>query len=532
MNRYRDIKVGERELVLYLPPSYEQTSEQTSEQSSRSYPVVYVQDGEFLFDGCISYLEHLYASGALEELILVGIRTELRNDEYTPWPTEALVPGMKGFGGKGEAYVNEVADVIKPYIDRHYRTQKDAVHTAMIGGSFGGLISLFAGYWRPDTFGRLGLLSASFWYEGLLDYIQTGKGLDTALRIYMSVGLCEGIYKQNIQRNMVPFTHKAASFFIGKGFPEESLRLVTDPQGTHDDVFMIQQFPKALQWLFNGKQKERLQLHSAAKENPGSFRIPGTRVWEMRSTRTGRKYRISVAEPTSQPLATGYPVLYALDANASFGSLAESLRLQSRGPHGIPPVLVVGIGYDSEDPIVTDQRFYDYTVHADESELPARPGGSPWPETGGADDFLAFIEEQLKPEIERRYPVDRSRQSLFGHSLGGFLALYSLFTTQGNFQRYISASPSVWWKNHFLYTKWSEMEERLKTPSDKGSELLIVIGLKEKSSMVQDARNLYDLLKDSGRERGIHTILKEVPEEGHVSVIPAMISPMLRFVTK
>lgn len=521
MKHFEHVKVGQREIILYLPPSYAQ-------QPDRRYPVAYVQDGGYLFTECSNYLEHLFAIGELDELILVGITTLNRNDEYTPWPAESLLPHRSPFGGKGKAYVDEVADVLKPYIDDHYRTQKEAEYTAIIGGSFGGLISLFAGYWRPETFGLIGLLSTSFWYEGVMDYIQDHEGLSNRLKVFMSVGLCEGIYKQNVQKHMVSNTKAAASLFVEKGLPEHSLRFVADPQGTHDDLFMIQRFPEALQWLFK-KRGDVQDPQDPAAESIREFSIPGTEVWDMKSDRTGRSYRIHIAKPADPPPEEGYPVLYSLDANASFGTLAESMRLQSRRPHGISPALIVGIGYDSNDPIVSNERFYDYTVYADEAELPARPNREPWPKTGGADEFLTFIEEELKPRVEERYAIDRSKQSLFGHSLGGFLSLYSLFTRPGTFQRYIAASPSVWWKNHVLYKVWNDREEA-KAQQEKRLELLIVVGAEEKPSMVRDAKDLYALLQASST--GIHSMLQVIEDEGHVSVIPSLISPMFRFITR
>lgn len=68
----------------------------------------------------------------------------------------------------------------------------------------------------------------------------------------------------------------------------------------------------------------------------------------------------------------------------------------------------------------------------------------------GAEQFLAFIEEELKPLIEREVPIDRTRQTLFGHSLGGWLVLYTLFTRSRAFQYYAAGSPSIWWKNRCI----------------------------------------------------------------------------------
>ena len=516
MNRFQQLVVGQREVILYLPPSYETTN--------RFYPVAYVQDGGDLFTDGLNYLEHLFADNRLEEAILVGVVTPSRNDEYTPWPADPLLDGYPAFGGSGKAYVDELADVVKPYIDSRYRTLKEADSTAMIGASLGGLVSLFAGFWRPDAFGRIGLLSASFWYEGVMDYIRSHEALGLEQRVYMSFGSCEGIYKTSIQKNMVPCSKEAHRLWLEKGYPKSHLKLAIDPDGTHDALFMLKHFPEALKWLFD---KGAASPDNHLNADLGAYRVPGTRTWEMKSSRTGREYRIFIAVPVVPPPEEGYPVLYALDANASFGSLAESLRLQSRGPHGIPPALIVGIGYDSEDPIVSKERFIDYTVHADETELPPRPNGSAWPATGGAEAFLAFIEEELKPAIERSFPVNRAKQSFFGHSLGGFLTLYALFTRPAAFRRYIAASPSIWWKNHMLLELLNAKKAGFES-LEPGAELLLCVGSGEKPSMIADAKKLHQALDSVV---GLPHSFLEVEGEGHVSVLPALISPLLRYVT-
>ena len=94
MNRYMQLVVEGRELSLYLPPSYQ--------ESDRSYPVAYVQDQGDMFKDCLNYLNHLFAVGQLEEVILVGISSTNRNREYTPWPAEPLLESNPPFGGEGE----------------------------------------------------------------------------------------------------------------------------------------------------------------------------------------------------------------------------------------------------------------------------------------------------------------------------------------------------------------------------------------------------------------------------------------------
>lgn len=578
MNRYQKLSALDRELTLYLPPSYH--------QSDRCYPVAYVQDGGDSFMDCLNYLEHLFKNGRIGELILVGITTDYRNDEYTPWPAKSLLEGSIPFGGRGREYVDEVADRFKPYIDERYRTRPEAEHTGIIGASFGGLISMFAGYWRPDTFGRIGMLSASLWYEGVMEFIRGHEKLPPGLRIYMSVGQYEGAYKQGIQKFMTPSNLEAYRIWTLEEGADSRVRLHVDPEGTHDPIFMSRRFPDAASWLFaedgSGAVKSReatehdvrterqavsaegvrgftasadanaaaleagmlseaavgMQIGSVSTQSDTTstqsetagpaYRISGTVTWSMQSESTGRVYRISVAEPMGPPPECGYPVLYSLDANASFGTLAEAVRLQSRTPRGITPSIIVGIGYDSDSPIVTDERFYDYTVPAAAQELPVRPNGMPWPETGGAEDFLDFIELQLIPRIASRYPVNPEKQSVFGHSLGGFFVLYALFTRPHIFRRYIAASPSVWWKQHVLYKTW-EVSKPFLQPFDLQRELSIFVGTEEKPAMVQDARDLYEKLRE--HRHLLHTELHEIEGEGHVSVLPSLVSPLLRLIS-
>lgn len=540
MNRYQKLSALDRELTLYLPPSYD--------ESDRCYPVAYVQDGGDSFMDCLNYLEHLFKDGRLRELILVGIATENRNDEYTPWPAKPLLEGRPPFGGRGREYVDEVADRIKPYIDSCYRTRPEPEHTGIIGASFGGLISMLAGYWRPDTFGRIGMLSASLWYEGVMEFIREHGKLPPGLRVYMSVGQYEGAYKQGIQKHMTPSNLEAFRIWSGEEGAESRVKLHMDPDGTHDPIFMSRRFPDAVSWLFDENGSGAVKTRAAAEHDASTagqavaaegirgipetagpaYRISGTVTWSMRSESNGRAYRISVAEPIGPPPEGGYPVLYSLDANASFGTLAEAVRLQSRTPRGITPSIIVGIGYESDSPIVTDERFYDYTVPAAAHELPVRPNGMPWPETGGADDFLDFIELQLIPRVASQYPVNPGKQSVFGHSLGGFFVLYALFTRPHVFRRYIAASPSVWWKQHVLYKTW-EVTKLFFRPLDFQRKLSIFVGTEEKPSMVQDARDLYAKLRE--HKDLLQAELHEIEGEGHVSVLPSLVSPLLRLIS-
>nr|WP_256975802.1 alpha/beta hydrolase-fold protein [Paenibacillus sp. MY03] len=561
MNWFRNMEANGRRLTILLPPSYE-----TDAGRERRYPVAYVQDGGDLFQLVANQLQHLTRQGKLQEVLYVGVHTPNRNDEYTPWPASPLLSTYPAFGGGARAYLDELADSVKPFVDDLFRTKPEREHTALIGGSFGSLVSLFGGLWRPDTFGLLGLLSASFWYEGVMPHLRNNDAPRGDLRIYMSVGDAEGIYKTNIQRHMVEATLEARKLWQEKGFPDDRLLFRLEEGGTHDALCMAGNLPRALQWLFGPPEEAAGAVESSEFEQigeksligacantetrlsagqsaagaiatlapfvsrqAGGYVVPRTEQREIQSRRNGRKYRIFISVPAADPPSEGFPVLYTLDANASFASIAEAVRLQMRGPQGISPPLVVGIGYDAEGPIVSEDRFLDYTDPAEPSELPTRPDGSDWPLTGGAAVFSDFIEEELKPAIEALYPVDRTRQTLFGHSLGGYYVLRTLAEKPNSFQTYIAGSPSIWWKNHSLLERLPELERRLLS-GEVAAALLIGVGGREKAGMAEDAERLYQRLLPLAGEGRLRLSFRKFEEEGHVSVIHPLISEMLRFI--
>lgn len=252
----------------------------------------------------------------------------------------AASPGRPDFGGGGRAYVDELADVIKPAVDRALRTKPEREHTAVAGGSLGGLISLFAALWRPDRFGAAGLLSPSLWFDGVMASIRTGATPDSALRLYVSVGSCEGRFKANRQRDMVPFVLEACRIWESGGFPGEQLRLHVEEGATHDLLFMARQLPDALRHLFAGSAADeppgtaassspgegmlpaaslagkKAGVHprasdaeaSASRPNmdreDGRYRVSGTESFLMRSRHTGQEYEIYVhvpGKPAPQP---------------------------------------------------------------------------------------------------------------------------------------------------------------------------------------------------------------------------------------
>lgn len=237
-----------RELFIYLPPSYE--------TSRAKFPVVYVQDGGYLFDPRQNHslvrLERMFAHGELGELLLVGIEPKNRLDEYTPWYAKALSDKYADFGGQGFRYLSFLVEELKPYIDREYKTDSRRQQTGMIGASLGGLISIYAAYLCPNVFGKIGSISGSFWYEGFIDFMQS-KNVDPGLKIYMDVGSVEGIEKQSIQKEMVLKTKEAYTILLNNGLTRERLQFVLEEGAPHDRIFFSKRFPEAVKWLYSNE---------------------------------------------------------------------------------------------------------------------------------------------------------------------------------------------------------------------------------------------------------------------------------------
>ncbi|MBD1382817.1 alpha/beta hydrolase [Metabacillus arenae] len=261
------------------------------------------------------------------------------------------------------------------------------------------------------------------------------------------------------------------------------------------------------------------------------FTIAGTEQHQIVS-KTNREYRIFVSKPSEDPPPSGYPVIYLLDGNSIFGTVVEAVRIQSRRPEktGVVPAVVVGIGYPTEVPF-SSERFYDYTMAQADESLPLKPDGTAWPEQGGAREFLAFIEEELKPKIHRTYKTDPNKQTIFGHSLGGLFVLYTLFSNHASFQTYIAGSPSIHWNERSILEKEKTFINRLER-DEIHANLLIGIGELEKEHKIfkigEHAKKMSERLS-TYKNQGLNVKFIQFEEEGHTSVLPPLINKSLRF---
>jgi metallo-beta-lactamase class B len=236
-----------RRVWIYLPPDYA--------TSRRAYPVLYMHDGQNIFDAATSYagewgvdetLDSLKARGDAGVIVVaVDHGGAKRFDEYSPWQNQRYG------GGEGDAYVDFIVQTLKPYIDRHYRTRTDAANTAIAGSSMGGLISLYAALKYPDVFSKAGVFSPSVWVApAIATYAREhAAALNQAKRprLYFVSATSEAQLKAQLAVSEPLMAALAAA-----GYQSGSdLVVLLRPDGAHSEWFWRREFPAAYHWLFD-----------------------------------------------------------------------------------------------------------------------------------------------------------------------------------------------------------------------------------------------------------------------------------------
>ncbi len=231
-----------RRIWLYLPPDYNTTT--------KEYPVLYMHDGQNLFDDNTSFagewgvdeaLNNLYAQGDYG-CIVVGIDNggQYRLDEYSPW----VNPNYGG--GQGDEYIAFIVNTLKPHIDANYRTLEGRNATGIMGSSMGGLISMYGFSEFQDVFSRVGVFSPAFWFAGSssADHVAAHPKEGDARVYFLAGGQEPGYVTTDMQAVATSMTT------AGFGNNEKKTKVVAN--GDHAEWFWKQEFGEAYQWLFAG----------------------------------------------------------------------------------------------------------------------------------------------------------------------------------------------------------------------------------------------------------------------------------------
>lgn len=218
---------------LYLPPAYHENEER--------YPMIYV-NGEIPLEGILTKPVKI---DAWTDFLLLSIKPESWNDDFTPWAVPAFRTGEEAPQGRADAYLSCLTEKIKPYMDAHYRTRPEAEHTALFGYSLGGLTAVYAMY-KTDVFGVFASLSGSFWYDGFCAFMEREKPLRTDLRVYLSLGKKENRSKNPRIARVAECTERVRDILSEQLENKEEIYFEWNEGGHFHDI--ERRFAKAIVW--------------------------------------------------------------------------------------------------------------------------------------------------------------------------------------------------------------------------------------------------------------------------------------------
>lgn len=235
---------NQRDLIVYTPPGYR-------EHTARRFPVLYLHDGQNLFDGTTSFIPgqdwHVAETAdacingrVIAPLIIVGMyNTKARVREYTP----TKVPKLGG--GRADRYARFLVEEVKPFVEREYRVLPGFRHTGIGGSSLGGLVSLYVGLKHSSIFGRIAALSPSVWWNQLFIH-RFVRAMNLALRprIWLDIGTHEGV-------RMVEDVERFRDILLQKGWRlEQDLHYERVEGAEHNEAAWAQRVRPFLQFLY------------------------------------------------------------------------------------------------------------------------------------------------------------------------------------------------------------------------------------------------------------------------------------------
>jgi predicted alpha/beta superfamily hydrolase len=236
---------NQRDLIVYLPPGYH-------EQPQRHFPVLYMHDGQNLFDAATSFVpgmdwhvghtaDNFILTGAVQPLIIVGIYNtgKARINEYTP--TKAPRLG----GGRADQYAKFLMQEVMPFVQREYRALSDRRVTGIGGSSLGALLSLYLGLKHPQTFGRIAALSPSIWWNQRVIYrFAAAAPVEPRPRIWLDIGTQEG-------PRIVPEVEQLRDILLQKGWQlGKDLSYQRIEGAEHNEAAWAQRVGPFLQFLY------------------------------------------------------------------------------------------------------------------------------------------------------------------------------------------------------------------------------------------------------------------------------------------
>lgn len=234
-----------------------------------------------------------------------------------------------------------------------------------------------------------------------------------------------------------------------------------------------------------------------------------TPAFTLHSRETGTEYWIYVEAPDRARHPGPWPAVAFMDGDDQFAAAVQAYR-DLPDDHGVPPLLLVGVGYGASYARPANRRGRDYT--------PVRQADEP--ASGGGDAFLAFLTATLWPELDRRHSIDPAMRGVAGHSLGSLLVLHALFQPKPFFTHFLASAPSIWWADRAILRQADDLRAR---QAGLPGKLFLGAGAKDSESMLDDLDRLEQSLAARPFE-GLELVSRRFPKKNHYNVLPVAFS--------
>lgn len=318
-----------RRIWVYLPPNYN--------LNNQHYPVIYMLDGQNIFDAASSFAGEWEVDEAMEALaadcpqaIVVGIDNGGVNriNEYSAW-----VNAQYG-GGEAAAFADFMIETLKPVIDANFRTLPARQYTAVMGSSLGGLMATYLALEHGDVYGKAGIFSPSYWFTNGVFELAENHPVWQNSRFFILGGT-------NESASMVPNMQTMRTTLIDRGYPESEIRLEAHAYGAHNENYWSGEYTEVFKWLFADfnsaitAPETELRLFIGPNPSAGEFTcyaqlqqagnlrvfdLNGRMVHEVNIRPAGRKPKPEVINLHHLPAAT-YVVVLTEGANTASQTL-------------------------------------------------------------------------------------------------------------------------------------------------------------------------------------------------------------------
>jgi len=254
-----------RTIRVLLPPNYD-----APENATRRYPVLYLLDGQNLFDACLSDVSHrewqvdetvyrLVGEKAIPPLIVVGIDHAGKNRAYEYLPYKDYGNGMSTEPA-GKRFPDFLTDEVMPLVASQYRVLTGHPNTGIGGSSYGGVASLYALLAKPNVFGY-GLIESPTLWVGMGQLVRdTGPLAALPNRVFIGFGGRES-GDPRLNAALTRMIHVVESNFHAAGYDDTNFRYVFDPDALHTEDAWAKRLPGALVFLFGDWNEQPERVH-------------------------------------------------------------------------------------------------------------------------------------------------------------------------------------------------------------------------------------------------------------------------------